>query len=235
MELRLLSGGRSMPKAVIFDVDGTLIDTVGLHAEAWADTFRHFGRDIPVEDIRGQIGKGGDQLMPVFLELNMVEKHGDEMERFRADLFRERYFPRASGFPFVRNLFQRIRQEGSAIALASSCKAEELGRYMDLAGIPDLVDATTTSDDADRSKPHPDIFEAALEKLGGMAPEDAVVVGDSPYDAEAARKAGIRVVGLLSGGFDESDRRTAGCSAIYQDPQDLLRNFDQSPLGAAWV
>jgi phosphoglycolate phosphatase-like HAD superfamily hydrolase len=101
---------------------------------------------------------------------------------------------------------------------------------MDLAGIPDLVDAKTTSDDADRSKPFPDIFQAALERLPGVSAADAVVVGDSPYDAEAAGKAGIRTVGLLSGGFSEEELRKAGCIAVYKDPADLLQNFGQSPL-----
>ena len=219
-----------MPKAIIFDVDGTLIDTVGLHAQAWSDTFEHYGLDVPAEEVRGQIGKGGDQLMPVFLDPARIEKEGEEIERFRADLFKRRYLPQARGFPAVRELFQRIRADGKQIALASSCKADELDGYMELAGVRDLVDAKTTSDDAERSKPYPDIFEAALEKLPGVQAGEAVVVGDSPYDAEAAGKAGLRTVGLLSGGFSESELRAAGCIAIYKDPEELLQNFAGSPL-----
>jgi len=222
-----------MPKAVIFDVDGTLIDTVPLHAQSWADTFGRYGFDIPAEDIRGQIGKGADQLMPVFLDEGTVEEKGEEMERFRSDLFKERYLPSARAFPGVRELFERLRSQGVAIALGSSCKADELDGYMELAGIADLVDATTTSDDADRSKPHPDIFEAALGKLDGIDPGDVIVVGDSPYDAQAARKAGLRTVGLLSGGFPEAELREAGCIAVYKDPEDLLRRFEESPLAEA--
>lgn len=218
-----------MPKAVIFDVDGTLVDTVAMHAQVWADTFSHFGEDIPAEEIRGQIGKGGDQLMPVFLNEETVEKQGEEMEQYRAERYKERYLPEAEGFPRVKELFERIRAQGSAIALASSGKPEELKAYAERLGIADLLDAKTTSDDAERSKPHPDIFEAALERLG-LAPRDAVVVGDSPYDAQAARKAGIEVVGLLSGGFPEDELRAAGCSAVYRDPEDLLQQFEGSPL-----
>ena len=219
-----------MPKAVIFDVDGTLIDTVRLHAQAWADTFRKYGVEVSVDRVRGQIGKGGDQLMPEFLDAEMIENKGEEIEKSRSDLFKRQYLPDARGFPRVRELFQKIRSDGSKIALASSCKADELGGYMDLAGIADLVDAKTTSDDADRSKPFPDIFEAALDRLDGIEAADAVVVGDSPYDAEAAGKAGLKTVGLLSGGFSEDELRRAGCVAIYRDPEDLLRNFDSSPL-----
>ncbi|HEV7255927.1 MAG TPA: HAD family hydrolase [Mesorhizobium sp.] len=219
-----------MPKAVVFDMDGTLIDTVGLHARAWEDTFRQFGHEVPAERIRGQIGKGGDQLMPVFLDQSVVEENGEAMERFRAARFKERYLPEARGFPGVRELFQRIRAQGSRIALASSCKTDEIEGYMELAGIPDLVDARTTTDDAQRSKPEPDIFQVALKRLEGVTPEEAIVVGDSPYDALAAAKAGIRTVGLLSGGFPEAELRQAGCIAIYKDPQDLLQHFESSPL-----
>lgn len=222
-----------MPKAVIFDIDGTLIDTVRLHAEAWAETFRHYGIEVPVDDIRAQIGKGGDQLMPVFVSEEMVKQHGEEMEAFRAKLFKEKYFPKANGFPGVRELFERIRSEGSKIVLASSCKGEELDRHTELAGIPDLIDAATTSDDAERSKPFPDIFQAAMDRLGGIDPADAVVVGDSPYDAEAAGKAGLKTVGVLAGGFSEEELRAAGAIAIYKDPADILRNFASSPLSSS--
>ncbi|HEV7251927.1 MAG TPA: HAD family hydrolase [Mesorhizobium sp.] len=217
-----------MPKAVIFDVDGTLIDTNELHARSWAETFRHFGHPVPVDEIRPQIGKGGDQLMPVFLERSAVEEKGEAMERFRAELVK-RALPQTRTFPFVRELFERIRAAGMRIALATSAKAEELEHYLEIAGIPDLVDARTSSDDAERSKPEPDIFRAALERLD-LPPAEAVVVGDAPYDAKAAGKAGMRAVGLLSGGFPEAELRQAGCVAIYRDAEDLLRNFETSPL-----
>jgi HAD superfamily hydrolase (TIGR01509 family) len=166
----------------------------------------------------------------MFLDQSIVDAHGEEMERVRAYLFKKHYLREARGFPGVRELFQRIRAQGSRIALASSCKADEIEGYMELAGISDLVDAQTTADDAEHSKPEPDIFLAALERLEGVTPDDAIVVGDSPYDAEAASKAGIKAVGLLSGGFPEVELRQAGCIAIYKDPQDLLLEFENSPL-----
>jgi phosphoglycolate phosphatase-like HAD superfamily hydrolase len=127
-------------------------------------------------------------------------------------------------------LFERIKADGKRIALASSAKGDELEKYKKIANIADLVDAETSSDDAEQSKPHPDIFEAALERLGQISPERVVVIGDTPYDAEAAGKAGLRTIGVLCGGFPEADLRAAGCIAIYRDPADLLARYDTSPL-----
>jgi HAD superfamily hydrolase (TIGR01509 family) len=221
-----------MPKAVIFDIDGTLVDSVDLHASAWVDTFRHFGLDVSHDAVRSQIGKGGDQLMPVFVPREMLEERGEEIEKFRSDLFKREYLPKVRAFPGVRELFERIRAAGQTVVLASSCKEDELEHYEEIAGVKDLVQAATTSSDAERSKPHPDIFQAALERIAPVTAAEAVVVGDSPYVAEAAAKAGLRTVGVLCGGFPEKDLRAAGCVAVYRDPEDLLRHYDRSPLGS---
>lgn len=215
-------------KAVLFDVDGTLVDTVDLHAESWVRTFRHFGHEVAFDAVRAQIGKGGDQLMPVFLSEEEVKRQGKAMEEFRRRLYMGELIRRARAFPGVADLFRRIRADGRRIVLASSGKPEELDRYKTLAGIEGLVDAATTSEDAERSKPYPDIFLAALD---GLPPDQAMVVGDSPYDAEAAGKAGLRTIGLLCGGFAAGDLREAGCIALYRDPADLLARYDDSPLG----
>ncbi|MBV9656177.1 MAG: HAD family hydrolase [Acetobacteraceae bacterium] len=222
-----------MPKAVIFDVDGTLVDSVDLHARAWQDAFRDFGHDFPLADLRGQIGKGGDQLLPVFLSEAELEEKGKALERHRSALFKARYMDQVRGFPDVPALFERLRADGVRIALASSAKADELGHYKRVAGVDGLTDVETSSDDAEKSKPHPDIFEAALDKLGDVEPAEALVVGDSPYDAEAAGRAGIRTIGLLCGGFPEADLRRAGCIAIYADPAELLAQYGQSPLASS--
>ena len=195
-----------MPKAVIFDVDGTLIDSVDLHARAWQDALREWGREIEFEDA------------------------GETLGERRGDILKERYLSQVTAFPGARELLERVRADGKRVVLASSAKADELEAHKELAGIGDLVDVETTSDDAEQSKPHPDIFLAALRRLDGMAPGDVVVVGDTPYDAEAAGKAGLRAVGLLCGGFPEGDLRDAGCIAIYRDPADLLARYNQSPL-----
>ncbi|MEH3145923.1 MAG: HAD family hydrolase [Methylobacterium frigidaeris] len=219
-----------MIRSVIFDIDGTLLDSVDLHAAAWAETFHAFGIPAATAAIRGQIGKGGDQLMPVFVPPERLERDGEAIEQHRAALFKTRYLPQVKPFPAVRTLFARLRQEGHTLALASSGKADEVRHYMEIARIADLVDVATNSDEADRSKPHPDIFQAALKKLGDPDRRSAIVVGDSPYDAEAAAKAGLAAIGVLCGGFAEADLGAAGCVAIFRDPQDLLDGYDRSPL-----
>ena len=222
-----------MIKAVIFDVDGTLVDSVDLHARAWQEAFARFGRHFDFERVRYQIGKGGDQLMPVFLSEEELDEFGEELEEYRGELYKREHLPHVKAFPDVRALFRRVKDEGLQIALASSARAEELKTYKKLARIEDLVEEETSADDAEKSKPHPDIFVAALERLGDVRPSEAVVVGDTPYDAHVAGKAGVKAIGLLSGGFPEEDLRAAGCDPIYRDAADLLANFDTSPLAKA--
>lgn len=220
-----------MAKAIIFDIDGTLVDSVDLHAKAWQEALQHFGHDIPFNDIRSQIGKGGDQLLPVFLSEEELKQRGKEIENYRSDLFKRKYLNQVKAFPGVRELFIKMKQNGQRVALASSAKADELETYEKIAHIEDLIQVETSSADAERSKPHPDIFEAALARLGNnISRGDVVVVGDSPHDAEAAKRAGLRTVGVRCGGFPEKDLRAAGCIAIYDGPQDLLIQYEHTPL-----
>jgi HAD superfamily hydrolase (TIGR01509 family) len=216
-------------KAVIFDIDGTLVDSVNLHARAWQEAFAHFGHQVEFSAVRSQIGKGGDQLMPVFLSKEEIDRRGKEIEDYRSELYKQQYLPKVHAFPGVRQLVERIRGNGLRVALASSAKSDELEIYKKIAGIEDLIDEETSADDAAKSKPHPDIFKAALDRLGVTA-SAAIVVGDSPYDAQAAGKIGLRTIGVLCGGFPEADLRNAGCIAIYRDPADLLRRFYPSVL-----
>jgi HAD superfamily hydrolase (TIGR01509 family) len=218
------------PKAIIFDVDGTLIDSVDLHAESWVEALRHFGVEIPFEDMRVQIGKGGDQILHGLIPPDLLASRGGEIQHHRSTLFQRDYLPRARPFPGVRPLFERIRAAGQKAVLASSGKAAEVDRYKEIAGIADLIDGATSSDDAERSKPFPDIFQAALATLSPLAAEQAVVVGDTPYDAEAARQAGLSSIGVLCGGFPEEALRSAGCIAVFAGPAELLERYDASPL-----
>ncbi len=221
-----------MPKAVIFDVDGTLIDAVGLHAKSCQDAFAEYGRTIPFDDIRSQNGKGGDQLLPAFLSKDDIEAFGKALEERRGAILKGRYLPEVQAFPRVRVLYEHLQAKGLDVALASSAKEDELETYKKVADIEDLIDEQTSSDDAESSKPHPDIFLATLKRLGNPDPRDVIVVGDTPYDAEPAGKAGLRTVGVLCGGFPEDSLRKAGCIAIYQDPADLLARYESSPLAA---
>ena len=215
-------------RAALFDVDGTLVNSVDLHAKAWQDTFQHFGHTLPVHKIRAQIGKGGDQLMPVFLTKEEVERKGEEIQQYRGELFEKEFLHQVRPFPGVRDLFQRLLADRWKIALASSAKGEELETYKKITRIDDLLETEASADDVDKSKPFPDIFLAAADQLGQVSPQDCVVVGDSPYDAEAAGKAGMRRVGFLCGGFPQEKLREAGFEVLYRDPADLLEQYEKS-------
>jgi HAD superfamily hydrolase (TIGR01509 family) len=219
-----------MTAAVIFDVDGTLVDSNDLHAACWSETFRSFGYDIGADAVRPHIGKGGDQLIPALLRPEDAERDAEGLQHHRASLFERCYQDRVKPFSKVRALMERLRASGIRIILGSSGKAEEVDRSRNLLDIRDLVEDATTADDAERSKPHPDIFAAALARLAPIEPEQALVVGDTPYDAQAARAAGLSMIGLTSGGFDEEDLRAAGCMCVYRDIEDLLENYETSPI-----
>ena len=218
-----------MIEAVIFDVDGTLVDSNDLHAAAWQETFRRFGKDVPLAALRHQIGKGADQFMPVFWTEEELSRIGREMDDYRDELYRKRYMERAVPFPKVKQLMERIRQDRKYVALASSSKSHVIDFYMTLLNIRDVVDLRTSADEAAKSKPFPDIFAAALRNLGAPA-DRAIAIGDTPYDAEAAGSLGMRTIGVLCGGFPEGELRGAGAIAIYKDPADLLTHYASSPI-----
>ena len=176
-----------MISAAIFDLDGTLVDSNDLHAQAWQETFRHFGKDIPYEKLRRQIGKGGDQYLPEFLTEQELREIGPEVEKFRGDLFKKNYLDRVRPFPKVRELFERLRHDGKRVALASSGNADEIAHYVKLLDVGDLIEAQTTKSDVQHSKPRPDVFISVLTLLH-LQPQDAIVIGDTPYDVEAAKK-----------------------------------------------
>ncbi len=227
-----------MIEAVIFDIDGTLVDTVDFHAQSWDRTFQHFGHQIPYEQIRAQIGKGSDKLMPVFFSLEELNESddgqsstfGERMRDYRRELYKREYHSRIKAFPQVRELFKRIKADGKRVALASSATKDDVATYKQIMDVEDLIDAATTTIEVETTKPEPDVFFVTLDKLGGIAPNNVIVVGDTPYDAEAAGKALLRTIGVLSGGFSEENLRQAGCIAIYQNIADLLAHYDESPL-----
>ena len=219
-----------MIEAVIFDVDGTLVDTVDMHAEAWQRAFKEFGKELEFQTVREQIGKGGDQLMPEFLTKEEITDFSEKLEKRRTEIFDNEYLPKTKPFPKVRELVKRIKKDGIKIVLASSATDEEVKFFKKVMNIADLLEAETTSDDAEESKPEPDIFEAALKKIGNPHASKCIVVGDTPYDAIAAGKINLRTIGVLSGGFPERSLTDAGCVEIYLDPADLLRRYDESAI-----
>ncbi len=219
-----------MIQAIIFDLDGTLLDSVDLHAKAWVDAFQQFGHQVSYEKVRSDIGKGADQLMPDFLSQEEIEKIGEDLQEVRSEIFKTKYLSQVKPFPKVRELFEKITANGQKPAVASSASGEQLEKFKKIAGIEDLIQAESSSEDAEKSKPHPDIFLAAMKRLEAIKPSEMIAVGDTPYDAESAGKAGLRTVGVLCGGFPEADLREAGCVAIYAGPEDLLNNFESSPL-----
>ena len=219
-----------MVEAVLFDVDGTLIDSVEQHARAWLWAFARHGHDIPLNDIRRQIGKGGDQLMPAFLSPEEISHIGSTLEAERLTFFRDEYLPLLHPFPMVRDLVERVKLDGKRVAIASGARAEELDRYLKIANLADLVDQTISADDVERTRPEADSIVVALERLGSTDPNRVIHVGDTPWDALAARKAGVRSIGLECGGWDRADLKEAGCTEIFASPADLLARYEESIL-----
>ncbi len=218
-----------MIEAVLLDVDGTLVDSNAQHAKAWQGAFAKFDIHLKFETLLSQIGKGGDQLLPVFLPEAQVKTIGPGIEKARKEIFQRDYRESVQPFPKVRQLVAQMKDAGLKIAIASSAAKDELQHYKKLARIEDLVEEETTSEDAEKSKPHPDIFAAALERLN-VAGERAVTLGDTPYDAEASKKIGIRTIGLTSGGWSKEELQKAGCIEVYEDAADLLAHYDSSAL-----
>jgi HAD superfamily hydrolase (TIGR01549 family) len=224
-----------MVAAVIFDVDGTLVDSVDEHAEAWRRAFLEYGQDVPFAHVRSQIGKGADQLLPVFFTEEELGKFGKELEHFRGELFKRDFMPKLRAFPQVRELVEALERDGVKVALASSAKADELAFYVKLCGLEGLVETPASRDDLERSQPTPDLFEAAWERMGRPDKERVVVVGDTPYDAIAATKLQLPALGLLCGGFTASDLRAAGCRALMQDPAEMLAHYRASRTRWPWT
>ncbi len=213
-------------RGIIFDLDGTLVDSNDLHVESWDRAFRHFGKSFSDAELRRQIGKGSDNYLPEFLSAAEIERFGKELDEFRSDLFQREYLPKVQPFPRVRELFEALRQLDKAIVLATSGKEPEARHYTQLLQIEDLIAGLTTADDAEDSKPAPDIFQAALAHLDGVAAAEAIVVGDTPFDMEAARRAELAAIAVLCGRtVDAAALQNAGALLVYQDPADLLESL----------
>lgn len=214
-------------RGVILDVDGTLVDSNDAHAHAWVEALAENGIHVPVERVRRLIGMGGDKLLPLVSGLSEDCPQGQRISKRRQEIFTQKYLPTLRAFPGTKDLLVRMHAAGLRLVVASSAKADELKPLLKLCGADGVIEDHTSSDDAERSKPDPDIVHAALGNLG-LPPAEVVMLGDTPYDIEAATRAGINIIALRSGGWNDDELR--GALAIYQEPADLLAQYDASPL-----
>ena len=220
----------AMPKqAILFDIDGTLVDSNEAHIDAWLEAFRSAGLDFTREQIHEQIGKGGDNLLPS-LAPELDEEERDRIDKRHGDLFKGRYLPHLKPFPGAVEILRHAAAAGQKVVLASSASREELDHHAELLQAKPFLTGTTSKDDVEHSKPAPDIFAKALEKSGCLEPSEAIVVGDTPYDIIAARKLGVPAIGVRSGGFSDEQLNEAGAVALYDDVAALLADYENSPI-----
>jgi HAD superfamily hydrolase (TIGR01549 family) len=213
-------------RAAILDIDGTLVDTNYHHAIAWHRAFVRNGIELPVWQIHRRIGMGGDQIVPALAGDRVEEELGDSIREAEGDLYAE-LIDEVRPLEGSRELIVELKDRGHAVVLASSAKQHEVDHYLDLLEARDLADDWTTSADVEATKPEPDLVHAALEKAGGG---DGVMIGDSTWDIEAARRAGIETLAVMTGGFSVAELREAGAAAVYESVDELRRALDETPL-----
>ena len=216
-----------MPSAAILDIDGTLVDTNYQHAMSWYMALRQHDVVVPVWRIHRHIGMGGDQLLAAVAGDEVEERDGDAIRAAEGALFLAT-IQSASVLEGARELIEDLKAGGRKVVLASSAKAQEVDHYLDLLDARDLVDGWTTSADVESTKPEPDLVRAALDQLGT---DDAVMVGDTPWDVQAAEKAGVATIAVLTGGFSEEELRDAGAIAVFESIEDLRQRLSETPLG----
>ena len=218
-------------KAVLLDIDGTLVLSNDAHAQAWVEAFAAYGYDVPFEKVRPLIGMGGDQVLPKMVPgLNDEEGDGKAIAEKRKELIIERFGPTLAPTKGARELILRMQEAGLHLLIATSATSQELSVLLKAAQVDDLLnkDEAATSSDAEASKPAPDIVEAALSKLK-MEPSEVLMIADTPYDIQSAKGAGVGMIAVRCGGFDDEQLKDA--LAIYDDPADLLAHYSSSPLG----
>ena len=218
-------------RTVLLDIDGTLIDSNDGHARAWVDSLREHGYVVPFERVRPLIGMGGDKVLPQLTGLDPESGEAERMSATRSELFLTRELPTLQPTRGARALLERMLEEGLGLVVATSAKEDEVRALLERAGVSDLIELASSADDAERSKPDPDIVQAALRLSRSQAAHSAMI-GDTPYDVEAAARARVPAIALRCGGWWDDDA-LAGATAIYDDPADLLAHFEESPLGRA--
>ncbi len=218
-----------MVKAVLCDIDGTLVQSNWLHAEAWQRAFAEMNIVLDRETVRRQIGKGGDELIPVFVPWWKRDAVEEPLKTFREWLFRTDFLPQVKPLPKIREFAEDLKRRDIKLALASSAKKNDLEDYKRIMHLEDLVDDATSADDVERAKPHPDVFSATLKRLGLKA-RDCIALGDTPYDAESAGKAGLRTIGVETGGWTHDELMDAGCVEVYASVAELLERIEESAI-----
>ena len=217
-----------MPPAAILDIDGTLVDTNYQHAIAWYRAFRRNGELLPVWRIHRHIGMGGDQLVQALCGDEVERQKGEEMRAAEKELYME-LIDEVEPLEGARDLIVALKERGHAVVLASSAKEDEVDHYLDLLDARELADGWTTSADVEATKPEPDLVRAALDRTEDSS---AVMVGDSTWDCEAAGRAGIRTVAVLTGGFSDRELLDAGAVAVFASIPELIEGLDRTPLTA---
>jgi HAD superfamily hydrolase (TIGR01509 family) len=218
-----------MPPAAILDIDGTLVDTNYHHAIAWYRAFHQHDVVLPIWRIHRHIGMGGDHLVEALGGERLEEEKGDDIRAAEKVLYAE-LIGEVEPLEGARELIEDLKEQGHAVVLASSAKEDEVEHYLDLLDARELADGWTTSADVEATKPEPDLVHAAIDKAGGG---EAVMVGDSTWDCEAAKRAGIETVAVLTGGFSEAELRDAGAVAVYHSIDDLRESLGETPLAAS--
>jgi HAD superfamily hydrolase (TIGR01509 family) len=214
-------------KAVLFDVDGTLVDSNDAHAAAWVKAFTEHGVTVDPALVRRCIGMGGDKLMPAVSGMADDSQRGAAIAKRRGEIFMTEFVPSLKPFKDADDLVAAVKALGLTAVAASSAKEDELKELLELSDTTSLMDDTTSSDDAEESKPAPDIIDAALRRAKA-SPAEAIMIGDTPYDIEAARRAGVKTIAFRSGGWSDADLK--GAIAIYDGPWDLLHSLTSSAL-----
>jgi len=215
-------------KGVIFDIDGTLLDSNDAHASSWVETFAEAGYEVPFDVVSPLIGMGGDKLLPDTIGVSQDSAEGKKLGKRRSEIFRERYLPQLRPLKGARELVLRVRDDGLKALVATSAKDKQLEALLKAANVGDLMEERATASDAKRSKPDPDIVHAAVQQ-SGIPPTQLVMIGDTPYDVEASTKAGVTIIAFRSGGWNDDDLE--GAAEIYDGPADLVEHYDSSLIG----
>lgn len=213
-----------LTQAFLLDIDGTLVDSNDKHAHCWVEAFAHFGKTVEWDVIRNQIGKGGDLLVPDTLNAREMRRFGEELQKFRGELWKERFMNTVEPFPGVVDSIRALHDRGVKLAFASSSSSEEVEYYVDLLGVGDLLEGTTSKEDAQFSKPSPEIFQAALKTVKSD-PAFTFAVGDTPYDILAAHRMALPVVAVRCGGFAEE--LLAKAEFVFDDLNEMIRELNR--------